>query len=178
MFQLSSPARESGQSSHGVEVLDTTEKGAANLPAASKSGSHHSLSKIRTGRQMSCATTFLTQLQVIFGREWKILRRSVCRVSSPPGLMTDRSVTASSRDKTLFFTHIAVAACLGVFCGEDPVSLTRPIPLLIICLMLCISRRLVFPYRHHNRRIPISSRMLILLGKCAIIRVACPLTIP
>ncbi|KAJ7577480.1 hypothetical protein C8J56DRAFT_869698 [Mycena floridula] len=41
------------------------------------------------------ATTFLTQLQYLSGREWKILRR----------------------DKTLFFTHVAVAAVLGVFCG-------------------------------------------------------------
>ncbi|CCM05760.1 uncharacterized protein FIBRA_07993 [Fibroporia radiculosa] len=41
------------------------------------------------------ATTFLTQLQVLSGREWKIL----------------------GRDKTLFFTHIAVACVLGVFCG-------------------------------------------------------------
>ncbi|KAJ3728308.1 hypothetical protein C8R42DRAFT_619517 [Lentinula raphanica] len=41
------------------------------------------------------ATTFLTQLEYLSGREWKILRR----------------------DKTLFFTHVAVAAVLGVFCG-------------------------------------------------------------
>ncbi|KAJ7272947.1 hypothetical protein C8J57DRAFT_1178602 [Mycena rebaudengoi] len=41
------------------------------------------------------AATFLTQLQYLSGREWKILRR----------------------DKTLFFTHVAVAGLLGVFCG-------------------------------------------------------------
>ncbi|KAJ3994693.1 hypothetical protein F5050DRAFT_432283 [Lentinula boryana] len=41
------------------------------------------------------ATTFLTQLEYLSGREWKILRR----------------------DKTLFLTHVAVAAVLGVFCG-------------------------------------------------------------
>ncbi|KAL0572574.1 hypothetical protein V5O48_009394 [Marasmius crinis-equi] len=41
------------------------------------------------------ATTFLTQLQYLSGREWKILRR----------------------DKTLFLAHIAVASVLGVFCG-------------------------------------------------------------
>ncbi|KAJ6500671.1 hypothetical protein C8R45DRAFT_76765 [Mycena sanguinolenta] len=41
------------------------------------------------------AATFLTQLEYLCGREWKILRR----------------------DKSLFFTHIAVAAVLGVFCG-------------------------------------------------------------
>ncbi|KAE9395118.1 ABC transporter [Gymnopus androsaceus JB14] len=48
------------------------------------------------GRKTSkYAATFLTQLQYLSGREWKILRR----------------------DKTLFFTHVAVAAVLGVFCG-------------------------------------------------------------
>jgi hypothetical protein len=41
------------------------------------------------------ATTFLTQLQYLCGREWKILKR----------------------DKTLFLTHVIVAALLGVFCG-------------------------------------------------------------
>lgn len=41
------------------------------------------------------ATTFLTQVQVLSGREWKNLRR----------------------DKTLFLTHTVVAAVLGVFCG-------------------------------------------------------------
>ncbi|KAJ4475603.1 hypothetical protein J3R30DRAFT_3294740 [Lentinula aciculospora] len=46
-------------------------------------------------RKSKYATTFLTQLEYLSGREWKILRR----------------------DKTLFFTHVAVAAVLGVFCG-------------------------------------------------------------
>ncbi|KDR81917.1 hypothetical protein GALMADRAFT_240228 [Galerina marginata CBS 339.88] len=41
------------------------------------------------------STTFLTQLQYLCGREWKILKR----------------------DKTLFLTHLIVAALLGVFCG-------------------------------------------------------------
>ncbi|KAJ7684484.1 hypothetical protein DFH06DRAFT_1073176 [Mycena polygramma] len=41
------------------------------------------------------STTFLTQLQYLSGREWKILRR----------------------DKTLFFTHVVVSSLLGVFCG-------------------------------------------------------------
>ncbi|KAF8655801.1 hypothetical protein AX16_002887 [Volvariella volvacea WC 439] len=41
------------------------------------------------------ATTFLTQLQCLSGREWKILQRDV----------------------TLFFTHMAVSCVLGVFCG-------------------------------------------------------------
>ncbi|KAF5371340.1 hypothetical protein D9758_004088 [Tetrapyrgos nigripes] len=41
------------------------------------------------------AATFLTQLECLCGREWKILRR----------------------DKTLFFTHMVVACVVGVFCG-------------------------------------------------------------
>ncbi|KZT03476.1 ABC transporter [Laetiporus sulphureus 93-53] len=41
------------------------------------------------------ATTFLTQFEVLSGREWKILRR----------------------DKTLFLTHTGVACILGVFVG-------------------------------------------------------------
>lgn len=47
--------------------------------------------------QSGYATTFLTQLQYLCGREWKTLKR----------------------DKTLFLTHIIVAALLGVFCGES-----------------------------------------------------------
>ncbi|KAL1754144.1 hypothetical protein FB107DRAFT_216275 [Schizophyllum commune] len=41
------------------------------------------------------ATTFLTQIEVLSGREWKILRR----------------------DKTLCLAHIGIASVLGVFCG-------------------------------------------------------------
>jgi len=57
--------------------------GAASLPAVSLK------------KRSKYATLFLTQLQVLAGREWKILRR----------------------DKTLFFTHVSVASVLGVFCG-------------------------------------------------------------
>jgi hypothetical protein len=42
------------------------------------------------------ATTFLTQLQHLSGREWKTL----------------------NRDKSLFVTHVAVASILGVLCGQ------------------------------------------------------------
>jgi hypothetical protein len=77
MFQISTASRETGPSSDtAAEVLDATEKG-ANMPPASKTSSNHSLSKIRSGKTSACATTFLTQLQVMFGREWKILRRFV-----------------------------------------------------------------------------------------------------
>jgi len=47
--------------------------------------------------QSGYATTFLTQLEYLCGREWKVLKR----------------------DKTLFLTHIVVAALLGIFCGES-----------------------------------------------------------
>ncbi|KAG9052708.1 hypothetical protein FS842_009354 [Serendipita sp. 407] len=43
----------------------------------------------------SYTSTFLTQLQVLCGREWKILKR----------------------DKSLFFAHLLTAAVLGAFCG-------------------------------------------------------------
>ncbi|KAF9023043.1 hypothetical protein BDZ89DRAFT_1093146 [Hymenopellis radicata] len=45
--------------------------------------------------QSGCATTFLTQLECLSGREWKILKR----------------------DKTLFLTHVIISSVLGVFCG-------------------------------------------------------------
>ncbi|KIM28831.1 hypothetical protein M408DRAFT_68953 [Serendipita vermifera MAFF 305830] len=52
--------------------------------------------KFGSSRLMSTySTTFLTQLQVLCGREWKILKR----------------------DKSLFFAHLLFAAILGVFCG-------------------------------------------------------------
>ncbi|KAF9228833.1 hypothetical protein BS17DRAFT_772564 [Gyrodon lividus] len=51
-------------------------------------GTHRSLTR-------EYATTFLTQFQVLCGREWKSLRR----------------------DKTLFFTHVIISAILGAFCG-------------------------------------------------------------
>jgi hypothetical protein len=47
-------------------------------------------------RDAPLAATFLTQFEVLCGREWKNLMR----------------------DKTLFIAHFAVAIILGVFCGE------------------------------------------------------------
>ena len=49
-----------------------------------------------SGLRSGYETTFLTQLQYLCGREWKMLKR----------------------DKTLFLAHVLVAAFLGVFCGE------------------------------------------------------------
>ncbi|KAK7037550.1 hypothetical protein VNI00_011042 [Paramarasmius palmivorus] len=70
-------------------------------PGSSSTDSRIELSgdrRRRTGLlsgQTHCATTFLTQIQRLSGREWKILKR----------------------DKTLFLTHVAVSCVLGVFCG-------------------------------------------------------------
>ncbi|THH31853.1 hypothetical protein EUX98_g2335 [Antrodiella citrinella] len=82
------------------------EKGTSNGVSHSPSGSldqveaYHprALSNGRSSgvkRESGYAATFLTQLEVLSDREWKILRR----------------------DWTLFFAHIAVSSVLGVFCG-------------------------------------------------------------
>ncbi|KAL0947638.1 hypothetical protein HGRIS_013726 [Hohenbuehelia grisea] len=63
-------------------------------PPGNLSG-HAGYAKAPAWWRSGCATTFLTQLEVLSGREWKILQR----------------------DFTLFFAHIAVASVLGVFCG-------------------------------------------------------------
>ena len=47
-------------------------------------------------RDAPLAATFLTQFEVLCGREWKNL----------------------IRDKLLFIAHLAVAIVLGVFCGK------------------------------------------------------------
>lgn len=67
-------------------------------------------------RNAPLAATFLTQFEVLCGREWKNL----------------------VRDKALFVTHIAVSIVLGVFCG-----MCRLITLLvgISCLLLSTSSR-------------------------------------
>lgn len=60
------------------------------------------------------ATTFLTQLQVLCGREWKVLRR--CTHFRSFISMTSNLLDLG-RDKALFFTHVCVACVLGIFCG-------------------------------------------------------------
>ncbi|KAH9857541.1 hypothetical protein C2E23DRAFT_804715 [Lenzites betulinus] len=95
LFDLSSGSKTGLHSGPPGSSTDEVEKGAAGsgidlenkevVPEGKKSwlqGSHYQ-------------ATFLTQLEVLSGREWKILRR----------------------DKTLFFAHIAIACVLGVFCG-------------------------------------------------------------
>lgn len=78
----------------------STVHGEEKLSGSSNEKTHLDLSPRRVGKNsipstQSYETTSLTQLQTICGREWKILRR----------------------DYTLFFTHVAASAILGVFCG-------------------------------------------------------------
>jgi hypothetical protein len=68
--------------------------GDANEKAASLLHSGPSRSVLNSRSEYE--TTFLTQLQYLCGREWKILKR----------------------DKSLFLTHVIVSAILGVFCGK------------------------------------------------------------
>ncbi|KAH9178936.1 hypothetical protein EDB89DRAFT_1929197 [Lactarius sanguifluus] len=56
---------------------------------------HERGTALRKLAQPKNAAAFLTQLQVLAGREWKVLRR----------------------DKTFFLGHIVISALLGVFCG-------------------------------------------------------------
>ncbi|EJD46146.1 hypothetical protein AURDEDRAFT_113810 [Auricularia subglabra TFB-10046 SS5] len=95
LFSASASTSDSGlHEKHAVVVHKTPEDtvpsptGLDN-PAAAPAG------KARKGRGAKYATTFLTQLQVLSGREWKTL----------------------VRDKTLFIAHLAIAAVLGVVCG-------------------------------------------------------------
>ncbi|KAJ7090414.1 hypothetical protein B0H15DRAFT_939000 [Mycena belliarum] len=60
-----------------------------------KRGASQSPGGVKPTKRSAYAASFLSQLQYLSGREWKILRR----------------------DKTLFFTHVAVSCVLGVFCG-------------------------------------------------------------
>ena len=81
LFQL----RQSHASEESNDDGSTPEKGVPSASIAKSDSSEHRY-----------ATTFLTQLQLLCGREWKTLKR----------------------DKTLFVTHVAVASILGVFCGQ------------------------------------------------------------
>ncbi len=81
--------------------------------------------------------TFLTQLEVLSGREWKILRR----------------------DKTLFFAHIAIACVLGVFCGKPLDTFSSA------TLMRNPSRWAILPHRSHYRRLPVPRGVPLLPGE-------------
>jgi len=77
-----------------VEVAERASTGDEKSHAAPAMVSRETL-KSSPAARMSYSTTFLTQLQYLCGREWKILKR----------------------DKSLFVTHIVAASLLGVFCG-------------------------------------------------------------
>ena len=116
---------------------DEVEKGLATSPNGS-----HPANKQKTGRgslfgRTIYAATFLTQFQVLSGREWKILRR----------------------DKTLFFLHVAVASVLGVFCGRCLGLSVRD------WSDFGIVRWPVLPHRHHHRWLPVTSRLSFLPGR-------------
>lgn len=87
------------------------------------------------------ATTFLTQLEVLSGREWMILRR----------------------DKTLFLAHMAVSCVLGVFVGKPikPTHHSNPPALIRADLRL---RWAVLQNWYNDRWLPVKSRMSVFLG--------------
>ncbi|KAF8191529.1 ABC transporter [Mycena galopus ATCC 62051] len=90
LFQLQSGKPTGVESANGSEQGDT-----ASAEKRALAQSETASEKAAPAGSSKYASTFLTQLEYLCGREWKILRR----------------------DKTLFFTHIAVASVLGVFCG-------------------------------------------------------------
>ncbi|KAJ6546878.1 hypothetical protein B0H19DRAFT_1211643 [Mycena capillaripes] len=92
LFQLQSN-RSVPEEGHGSENGTTPDTASAEKRALGSPTAPEHTSKVPGGSKY--ATTFLTQLQYISGREWKILRR----------------------DKSLFFTHVTVSSLLGVFCG-------------------------------------------------------------
>jgi ABC-type multidrug transport system permease subunit len=69
----------------------------------------------------STAAAFLTQLQVLAGREWKVLRRFVgihfARSDAVLRGWSDHLLIVELRDRTFFLAHVALSAMLGVFVG-------------------------------------------------------------
>ncbi|KAF9464628.1 hypothetical protein BDZ94DRAFT_1256193 [Collybia nuda] len=93
LFQLHHSAKDHGDDHGHQDNADITEKGVHTL--SEESDLTLNKKRVLTPKRTKYATTFLTQLQFLSGREWKVLQR----------------------DKTLFFTHVVVSAILGVFCG-------------------------------------------------------------
>jgi hypothetical protein len=107
------------------------------------SASHTKGDTSRHSNRTAYATTFLTQLQHLCGREWKTLKR----------------------DKTLFVTHVAVASILGLFCGPYILD-----PLLLILKSLFFDRWPLFPHGRQYRWISITNWLPVFprehLGVC------------
>lgn len=115
LLELASDSPENLLSGHGARSVHSSSSLNGNAPGPSKDDEKHdSLPRLsgafsevdlalasRTSEDNKwwpsprCATTFLTQLEVISAREWRNLRR----------------------DKTLLFAHLLIASVLGVFAG-------------------------------------------------------------
>ncbi|KAH9842509.1 ABC transporter [Rhodofomes roseus] len=80
---------------NGADSVDVEKAASSSVPVLTLGANGQTSRRKRRVGGGTCATTFLTQLEVLSGREWVILRR----------------------DKTLFLTHIAVSCVLGVFVG-------------------------------------------------------------
>ncbi|OSD02070.1 hypothetical protein PYCCODRAFT_1368085 [Trametes coccinea BRFM310] len=99
LFQLSGGTNSGTNTGVGGSSTDEVEKGlggrSPNLALENQLEDERVAKKRRWYDSRQYQATFLTQLEVLSAREWKIL----------------------GRDKTLFFAHIGVASVLGVFCG-------------------------------------------------------------
>jgi hypothetical protein len=108
LFQLQSGKAES-------EGLTTPDNASAEKrEISSQTVSEKTTPTPTAGRSKSkYASTFLTQLEYLCGREWKILRRCV-----PLCITGSTKLNGNRSDKTLFFTHVVISSLLGVFCGK------------------------------------------------------------
>lgn len=92
---------------------------------------HERGSALKKLARPTSAAAFLTQLEVLAGREWKVLRRFVlgsphhslwlaivARGARYPGCDANLlDFFRTFRDKTFFLAHMMISAFLGVFCG-------------------------------------------------------------
>jgi hypothetical protein len=80
---------------------------------------HERGSALKKLARPTSAAAFLTQLEVLAGREWKVLRRFVQGL--PTHIISLRLLICwtfcLSRDRTFFLAHMVISVCLGVFCG-------------------------------------------------------------
>ncbi|KAI0648383.1 ABC transporter [Trametes meyenii] len=103
LFPLSSGSNSGTQVARGDSSDDEIEKGlggSSSAPAPVLDGKFEGAGQASRNKKSWLGTsqyqaTFLTQLEVLSSREWKVLRR----------------------DKTLFLAHVVIAAVLGAFCG-------------------------------------------------------------
>lgn len=112
LLEISSESPDIPSMTPGVNILDEKHLGS---PTEEKDDGRKDVEALSSQNleQGMYAATFLTQLQVLCGREWKILRRCALLTAYPH----DYSLIELCRDKSLFFTHLGIACVLGVFCG-------------------------------------------------------------